>query len=137
MAISIFQAFRSTITPFVERYMRSTDRWLADPTTGAIIGVESPVAAGPHARFTPVDVTAAQVLNPPAAMVADLDATFRLNVPPYTRYYSDGAELVAVGGSSETIIPPGFSQLFYSPLTISPPQVLVVQGTARVITAPA
>lgn len=135
MSVTIFSAFRSTVTAFTERLLSSTDRWLVDPVTGAITGVQTPTATGANARFVPVDITQAQVTSPPPLMVADLDAVFRLNVAPYTRYYSDGTELQAYGAESgETIIPAGFSELFYSPLTITPPQVLVVQGTLTIRT---
>lgn len=48
-------------------------------------------------RAFPVILTAAQIASPTAAMLADLSATYRLNVAPYTRYYSDGTGLVAGG----------------------------------------
>lgn len=134
MAISIFKAFRSTVTPFTERLVRSTDRWLADPTTGAIIGVENPNASGPHARFTPVDITSAQLASPTAAMIADLDATYRLSTAPYGRYQSDGSQLISAGAPyGDVVIPPGFNTIFYSPLTITPPERLIVQGAIHVI----
>lgn len=135
MAIPLFKAFRSTVTAFTERMLGSADRWLVHPTTGAIVGVQSPTANGADARFTPVDVSLAQILAPTAAMLADLDATYRLNVAPYTRYQSDGVQIVAIGGSSETqvVIPAGFIQLFAAPLTISPPMELIIFGGIKVI----
>jgi hypothetical protein len=136
MSITIFSAFRSTVTNFTERVIRSTDKWLVDPVTGAPVGVQNPNANGPDARFVPVDLTAAQIASPTAAMLADIDATYRLNTPPYTRYFSDGSELVpmgtAGGGGGEIIVPPGFSVTYNAPLTISGTQMLVVQGTAKV-----
>lgn len=139
MAISIFKAFRSTVTPPNKRKLSPWDEWDVDPQTGAILGVSSSVATGPAARFTPVDITAAQLLAPTAAMIADLDATFRLSVPPYSRFQSDGTTLVAIGGGGETevVVPPGFNVIYYAPLTISAPQELIVMGQARVESYPA
>jgi len=134
MAFSIFKAFKSTVTPPNYRDLSPTDNWLTDPQTGAIIGVEAPTGTGPDARFTPVDITAAQLAVPTAAMLADLDATYRLNVAPYPRYYSDGAQLAPFGASeTEVVIPPGFNTIFYAPLTIATPEELLVQGQVRVI----
>lgn len=134
MAIRIFSAFISTVTRFLTRPMQANDVWLVDPSTGAITGVRSPNANGPDARFVPVDITAAQSLTPSAAMIADLDATYRLNVPPYSRFVSDGVQLVPLGDSSETevLIPAGFNYIFKAPLTISAGQTLIVEGGAYV-----
>ena len=136
MSLTIFSAFRSTVTSFSERLIKSTDRWLTDPVTGAIVGVQNQNANGPDARFVPVDLTAAQIASPTAAMLADIDATYRLNTAPYTRYFSDGSELVpmgiAGGGGGEIIVPPGFNVTYSAPLTISGAQMLVVQGKVTV-----
>ena len=130
MGISIFKAFRSTVSLINERVLKPSDRWLTDAQTGAIIGVESPVANGPDARFVPVDITAAQANSPTSAMLADLDAVFRLNVAPYTRYTSTGSDLIASGGGNETdvLVPAGYTRLFYAPLTVYTPGALTVQG---------
>lgn len=134
MAVPIFSAFNSTVTTFWERLVSAGDRWLVHPITGAIVGVKNPSATGADARFTPVDITAAQLTAPTAAMIADLDATYRLNVAPYSRFQSDGTQIVAIGGANETetVIPAGFNYVFDAPLTISTPQILVVEGGVRV-----
>lgn len=138
MALSIFKAFRSTVTPPNVRPITSVDRLLVDPVTGAPIGLQNPDANGPDARFTPVDVTPAQVLAPTVAMIADIDATYRLSVVPYARYRSDGTQLVPADGSgTEVVVPPGFNVIYYAPLTIAFPQELIVQGQARVESFPA
>lgn len=138
MALAIFKAFRSTVTPPNERRLTDMDRIHVDPVTGAPIGMSNSSANGPAARWTPVDITVAQLNAPTAAMIADLDATYRINVPPYTRYQSDGSQLVSSGGSeSEVIVPPGFNQILYAPLTIATPQELLVQGQVRVESFPA
>ena len=139
MAISVFKAFNSTVTRFYDRMISSSDRWLVDPTTGAVVGVQNQNCNGPDARFVPVDLTASQIANPTALMLADLDATYRLNVAPYSRYQSDGASLVPVGGSneSETVVPPGINVIYYDPLKIASPNSLVIEGTVRVQAYPA
>lgn len=94
--MTIFPSFRSTVTPFVPRAWPATLRLLVDPVTGAPAGIESPNANGPNGIWTPVDLTAGQIASPSTAMIADLNATYRLNVAPYTRYQSDGTTLQAV-----------------------------------------
>lgn len=47
-----------------------------------------------------VQITAAQVASPSAAILANLNATYQLNVAPYTRYYSTGTALAAVTARS-------------------------------------
>lgn len=138
MALSIFRAFRSTVTAFTERMIASTDRWLVDPVTGAITGVQSPTANGPDARFVPVDITAAQLAAPTALMLADIDAVYRLNVAPYSRFISNGQNLMPMGSSeTETVIPAGTNLIYYAPLTIAFPQELIVEGQVRVQSYPA
>ena len=136
MAITIFPSFRSTVTPPQIRPMTPADKLLVDPTTGAPIGIQNKNDNGPDARFTPVDITQAQVNAPTAAMIADLDATFRLSVAPYTRYQSDGTQLVPLGGGSETetLIMAGMTYALVAPLTISTPDELIVEGGVKVMT---
>lgn len=138
MAIKIFQAFRSTVTPPNERRMTPYDNWLVDPQTGTIMGVKSPTANGPDARFTPVDITLAQILNPTASMLADLDATYRMSVAPYSRYQSDGTQLVSIGGGgeTETVIPAGMTYMLASPFTVATPQEVIVEGGLKVLNLP-
>ena len=138
MAIASFRAFKGTVTQFVTRMTRPSDRWLADPKTGAIVGIESPTANGADARFVPVDITQQQADQPSSLMLANLDAVYRLNVAPYTRYVSDGDQLVTMGANENvTIISPGINQIFYSPLTIATPQELIVMGGLHVQAYPA
>lgn len=53
-----------------------------------------PAAAG---SFTPIVITAAEQAAPTAAMLANIFATFQLDVVPYTRYRSDGTNMIAEG----------------------------------------
>lgn len=95
MAISIFKSYLSTVTPFVPQDVAGPVRVLVDPGTGAPVGIQSQNSGGPDGIWTPVDITAAQAASPTALMLADLNATYRLNVAPYTRYYSSGSALVS------------------------------------------
>ena len=70
MAIAIFKSFRSTITPFLPRNWFAAVQLLVDPTTGAPVGIQNFNDAGPDGIWTPVDVTAAQLEAPTAAMLA-------------------------------------------------------------------
>lgn len=135
MAISVFKAFRSTINAFVPAGIFATRRVLADPTTGAPVGILNDSGNGPDGIWAPIDITAAQVAAPPALMLADLNATYRLNVAPWTRYVSNGQSLAAYGGTgaAEDIIPAWMNTIFYSPLTITNPDGLTIYGQVRVI----
>lgn len=140
MAVKVFKSFLSTVTPFKPSGIFATRRVLSDPTTGAPVGIQTDAANGPDGIWTPIDVTAAQILAPTAAMIADLNATYRLNVAPYTRYQSDGTSLVSLTPGEQNVIPadgPFANVVLYAPVTISDPAGLIVYGQARVINYPA
>ncbi len=98
--MTIFQSFRSTVAPFLSRDAWKNLKFLVDPVTGAPAGIESPNANGPHGVWAPIDLTAAQIASPTALMLADLNATYRLNVAPYTRYVSNGTTLTSTSSAS-------------------------------------
>lgn len=151
-----FRSFRSTVAPLLPRSWIQPVRLLVDAQTGAPAGIENWNAAGPDGMFVPIDLTAAQILAPTAGMIADLNATYRLNVAPYTRYQSDGTSLVQVGGSSADggnfpgevlqTVPPGAGKqivgassyvVIYSPFTVQNDAGVEVRGELRVIDRPA
>lgn len=136
--MTIFRSFRSTVTPFIRRVWPNNLGLLVDPITGAPAGIESPNANGADGIWTPVDVTPAQVASPSSDMLNDLNATYRLNIPPYTRLQSDGAELVELGFTN-VIGPNGIdgTVIIYSPLTVTDPAGLYVRGTVYVRSVPA
>jgi hypothetical protein len=101
MTVPPFRAFRSTVTPPNERNINPTDKWLVDPRTGCPVGLLNPMANGADARFTPVNLTAAQIATPTSLMLVDLDATYRLESAPYTRYMSNGTALVSRDNSTQ------------------------------------
>lgn len=129
--MTIFRTFRSTVTPPQVRQWPNNLKMLVDYITGAPIGIENPNANGADGMFVPVDLTPDQVANPTAAILADLNATYRLSIPPYTRYFSDSQELVAWAGSN---IEQGV-QIWYAPVVISADTV--IQGTVYVRSVPA
>lgn len=140
MAIAMFKSFLSTVTPFRAAGIFATRRVLVDPTTGAPVGIQTDTANGPDGIWVPLDATAAQIGSPSAAMLADLNAIYRLNVAPYTRYVSNGTRLVSQDPSAQDIIPasgPFANVILYAPVTITSPDGLTVLGTARVQNFPA
>lgn len=140
MALKVFKSFLSTVTPFRPAGIFAQRRVLTDPTTGSPVGIQNDGANGPDGIWVPIDVTAAQVNAPTAAMLADLNATYRLNVYPYTRYRSTGQELLSMDPGEENVVPadgPLATQVLWSPVTISDPTGLLVQGTAYVRSVPA
>ena len=146
-------SFKSTVSPPQPRSISAYDKWLVDPTTGSPVGVQNPQGAGREAYFAPVELTAAQIASPTADMLADTNATYRLNVAPYTRYMSDGTALVGLeaGGGVDTnpigifanlaTVPsgtPGLTigansqALIYAPWTVQNAAGVTVQGELRV-----
>ena len=131
--LTMFKAFLSTVSPYNRRPLTPQDKILVDPVTGAPVGFANENANGPDARFIPVDITQAQLNAPTALMIADIDAVYRLNTPPYPRFYSDGSQLAPFGSSeTETIVAPGINVIYYDPLKIAAPDQLIIQGTVRV-----
>lgn len=139
MAFAIFRSFISTVSPFRPAGIFATRRVLVDPTTGAPVGIQSDAANGPDGIWTPIDITAAQSGAPTAAMLADLNATYRLNIAPYTRFQSNGTRLVSMSGTVDVQGPNGlFGNMYaYSPLTVTDPEGLTILGQVRVIAFPA
>lgn len=104
MTIPAFKSFVSSVSPFeTTQPQGGALRMLVDPRTGAPTGIQSQNANGPDGIWTPLDVTAAQIASPTPAMLADLNAVYRLNEAPYTRYYSDGSGLVSLIVNSDSI----------------------------------
>lgn len=158
MAITLFKSFYSTVSPFRPTAWVPSLRLLVDPGTGAPVGIQSQNANGPDGIWTPIDLTAAQIAAPTAGMLADLNATYRLNVAPYTRYQSDGEFLVPLGRSSGVgdgstfpgsvlqTVPPNTPELLigvdsyaviYSPFTVQNAEGVRVQGRLDVVSRPA
>lgn len=128
MALPIFQSFFPTAVKWLNTAWRDSYKVIVHDQTGAPIGLTSQNANGPQGIWAPTPLTAGQIAAPTAAMLADLNATFQLNVAPYSRYYSDGTQLVPLGAEGGTIIPPGQNVMMVSPLTIFQSNPLTIEG---------
>lgn len=139
MAVTIFRSFVSTLNPFRPGGIFANRKVLVDSTTGAPVGIQNDNANGPDGIWTPIDLSAAQIAAPSAGMIADLNATYRLNISPYTRYMSNGTRLVSMSGTSDIQGPNGLfgNMIAYSPLTITDPEGLTILGQVRVEAFPA
>ena len=118
-------SYKSTVSPPNQWQIEPSDRWLVDPKTGAPVGIANRRGTGEDGQFYPVEVTAAQIANPSAAMIADVKATYCLNEAPYSRYMSDGVSLVGLQNADQTVIN---SEMRYSPWTIDWVQGASVRG---------
>lgn len=151
-----FKSFVSTAAPWLPRSWAAPLQLLVDSQTGAPIGIQNKNAVGPDGIWIPVQVTAAQIASPTSAMIADLNATFCLNVAPFTRYQSNGTTLVPLAAESADgsnfpgtvlqTIPPGAPAQYigddsyavvYASMHIQNEAGLHVQGRLDVIDRPA
>ena len=133
MALPIFQSFFPTVVKWVNTAWRDSYKIITDNRTGAPIGLVSQNANGPQGIWAPTPLSTAQILAPSAEMLADLNATYQLDESPYSRFRSDGIQLVPLDAESGTIIPPGINEVFFSPLVVTEDHPLIVQGGVRVI----
>lgn len=120
--MAIFKSFRSTFAPFLSRSIPNNLKLLVDSTTGAPAGIENWNANGADGIFVPIDLTAAQIAAPTALMLADLNATYRLNATPWTRYYSNGAELTPITSTTalSRLIAPASAARYINPQVVAP-----------------
>lgn len=95
-----FLSFASTVSPFSVRRWIFRQQVLVD-ANNAPMGLRA-TENGPDGIWGPVDLSAAQIASPTAAMIADLYANYRLNVAPYTRYRSDGTTLQMVPSTGDS-----------------------------------
>ena len=130
MAIPIFQSFFPTAVKWYNSAWRDSYKVIVHDQTGAPIGLTSQNANGPQGIWAPTPLTAAQIASPTTEMLADLNATFQLNVAPYTRWRSDGTTLVSLDNSGEggTVVPAGINVMWVSPLKIFAGAPLTIEG---------
>jgi hypothetical protein len=133
MALPIFRSFMPTVVKWASSAWRQEYRVLVDNNTGAPIGIVSPNANGPDGVWAPTPLSQAQIDAPTATILADLNATYQLNVAPYSRYYSDGTQLLPLSSGSDVVIPPGYNEIYFSPLTITEGHDLIIYGGVRVV----
>lgn len=128
MSLPIFQTFFPTAVKWYQSAWRNSYKIITHDKTGAPIGLTSQNANGPQGIWAPTPLTAAQVASPTPAMLADLNATFQLDTAPYSRYYSDGVQLVSLSAEGGTFIPAGVNVMWVSPLTIFQSNPLTIEG---------
>ena len=128
MALPIFQSFFPTAVKWLNTSWRDTFKVIVHDQTGAPIGLTSQNANGPQGIWAPTPITAAQVASPDPLMIADLNATFQLNVAPYSRYRSDGTQLVSLDGEGGIVVPPGVNEMWVSPLKVFAGVPLTIEG---------
>lgn len=133
MALPIFQTFYPTVVKWFDTHWRNTFKVVVDNKTGAPVGLVSQNANGPQGIWAPTPLSTDQILSPSAAILADLNATYQLDEAPYSRYYSDGTQLVPFSGDGGTVIPPGQNWIFFSPFVVTEDHPLRVEGGLRVI----
>ncbi len=133
MSMPIFQSFFPTVVKWYNTSWRDSYKVIVHDRTGAPVGLVSQNANGPQGIWAPTPLTQAQIDAPTPAILADLNATYQLHAVPYTRYYSDGSELLPLGAGGSVVIPPGFNEIFVSPLVITEGHDLLIQGGVRVI----
>lgn len=133
MAMPIFKSFWSTVQIWRPSAWRQEYKIITDNNTGAPIGLLSMNANGPDGIWAPVPLSASQIASPAATILADLNATYQLNVAPYTRYYSDGDSLVPFDPSGEIVIPAGVNEVWFSPLIVTEGHSVTVEGGLRLI----
>lgn len=131
--LPIFQSFYPTVVKWANAAFRADMRVIVDNRTGAPIGLVSQNANGPEGIWAPTPLSTAQINAPAPQILADLNATFQLDEAPYSRYRSDGTQLVPLDGESGTIIPPGFNEIVFSPLIVTEDYPVIVQGGLRVV----
>ncbi len=72
-----------------------------------------------HTTHDFVILTQSEISNPTPEILNTIDVTYRLNVPPYTRYWSDGTQLVSWGAGAGA---PDVTDITYSgSLTVGSP----------------
>ncbi len=135
MALPSFTTWFPTASRWVPIRWRQEYRLIVDNETAVPIGIVNQNANGAQGIWGMTPVSLAQVESPTADMLQDLAATFQLNQSPYTRYQSDGIQLVAIGGGGGgTVVPPGVNEVWFSPLQVTEAGgPLTIQGGVRLI----
>lgn len=128
MALPLFQTFSPTAVKWLNTSWRDSYKIITDNRTGAPVGLVSQNANGPQGVWAPTPLTSAQIAAPTAAMLADLNATYQLDTAPYSRYYSDGTQLVPLSAEGGTFVPPGVNVMWVSPLKIFDGNPLTIEG---------
>ena len=135
MALPSYTTFFPDVVRWVSTRFRQEYRLIIDNDTAVPVGIVNPNANGAQGIWGLTPISLAEAEAPTAAMIQDIGATFQVNQAPYTRYQSDGVQLVAIGGTGGgTVIPPGVNEVWFSPLTVTEAGgPLIIQGGLRLI----
>ena len=81
-----FKSFQSVISPLLPQNWVTPIRLLVDAVSGTPYGIQNPRTGAPDGIWGLRDISVNDLASPSAAMIADIDATYRVNVAPYSRY---------------------------------------------------
>lgn len=102
MAIPDYRSFipnQWTTTSWRQQY-----RLIVDDPTNVPVGMMTNNVNGAQALWGLTPLTAAEIASPSQPMLDDLGATYQLTDYPYTRYWSDGIQLLPIGQDYERIL---------------------------------
>ena len=136
MAFPLFRSWwpTSAASWHITGWLPKQIKIIVNNRTGSPIGLQSQNANGFDGIWAPTPITPAQLAAPDAYMIADLNATFQVDVAPYNRYRSDGTQLVPMDGESGTVIPPGVNYILFSPLVITEAGgPMIIEGGVRLV----
>ena len=133
MALPAFRTFFPDVTRWISTRWRQEYRLIVDNNTGVPVGIQNQNANGADGIWSPTPLSTDEINAPTAAILADLNATYQLNEYPYSRYYSDGIQLLPLGEGGGTVIPPGINVVWFSPIVITEDHPVINQGGVRVI----
>lgn len=134
MALPSFRSFYPDAVRWLVTRWRQEYRLIVDNATGVPVGIQNQNANGADGIWGLTPITQAEAITPTAAMLADLGATYQLNQEPYSRYRSDGLQLVSLDGEGGPIvIPAGVNDVWFSPLTVIEGAPVKIYGGLRVI----
>lgn len=134
MTMPAFTTFFPSAARWISTRFRQEYRLIIDEATAIPKGIVNQNANGAQGIWGLTPISAAQVADPPAAMLQDLAATFQLDESPYSRYRSDGTQLLPLDGTAGEVVPPGVNVVWFSPISITEANSpLIIQGGVRVI----
>ena len=134
MSIPPFQTYFPSVVRWINIRWREQYRLIVNNDTAVPIGIVNQNANGAQGIWGLTPLSQDEVSAPSAAILADLGATYQLNVSPYSRFRSDGVTLLPLDAEGGFIIPPGVNEIVFSPFVVtSSNSPVVIQGGLRVI----
>ena len=133
MAIPNYSTFFPDVMRWVSTRFRQEYRLIVNENA-VPVGIVNPNANGAQGIWGLTPLSQSEISAPTAAMLADLGATYQLNEAPYSRYYSNGTDLVPFDESGAIVIPAGVNEVWFSPLEITEANgPLRIEGGLRLI----